>query len=498
MAMKPLGGHRVGILLALVTVVFSTGGAQTPNVFTMSQQDRAAHFAKINARSSEEWRRMIDLLDIQVPESLPPPENDPRRPANTFRKQGFANWYDKRGNLYTRSPWGTWNNYDESKANPFLRLPDPFRLDDGRRVVTQEMWWGQRREEIIKAFSREIFGEVPQNVPGVKWSVLRAADTTIGNVRAVTKELLGRIDNALDTNIHVAIQARLTTPAAAKEPVPVIMEFGLVFPPGFHFPGMTKPEGPNWEQQVLEQGWGVAVYVPTSVQPDNGAGLNEGIIGLVNRGRQRNPDQWGALRAWAWGASRVMDYFETDKSIDATRIGIEGVSRYGKAVLSTMVYDQRFAIALVASSGKGGATLYRRDYGESMGNICSSEEFHWFGGTFLRYVLRPDTLSVDAHELIALCAPRPVFISCGSPEVEGRWVDSEGQFRAAVAASPVYALLDKQGLVDTRMPSIGVALTQGDLAFRQHEAGHTVGPNWSYFIQFARRYFAALNGSGHQ
>jgi hypothetical protein len=161
-----------------------------------------------------------------------------------------------------------------------------------------------------------------------------------------------------------------------------------------------------------------------------------------------------------------------------------------------MAYDQRFAIVLVGSSGKGGAALYRRDFGESMGNIGSSGGYHWFAGNLLKYVSRPDELTVDSHELIALCVPRPVFISCGSPENEGNWVDDKGQFMAEVAASPVYEFLGKRGLGTAEMPPMGTPLLEGSLAFRQHDDGHTVGANWPYFLEFARKYLAARNDDG--
>jgi hypothetical protein len=191
---------------------------------------------------------------------------------------------------------------------------------------------------------------------------------------------------------------------------------------------------------------GYASLVPTSVQADNGAGLTEGIIGLVNKGQPRSLEDWGALRAWAWGASRALDYFESDSSVDAKHVAIEGLSRYGKATLITMAYDQRFAIAFVGSSGAGGAKILRRNFGEQLENIASTSEYHWMAGNFLKYAgpLTVDDLPVDAHELIALCAPRPVFISSGSQQVEGGWVDAKGMFVAAVAAGPVYTLLGKK------------------------------------------------------
>jgi hypothetical protein len=258
---------------------------------------------------------------------------------------------------------------------------------------------------------------------------------------------------------------------------------------GEKFPAL--PPGPSWQQQVLERGWGYAVIFPTSYQADNGAELTKGIIGLCNHGQPRGLQDWGALRAWAWGASRLLDYFETvPGEVDAKHVGIEGLSRYGKAALVTMAYDQRFAIGLIGSSGAGGAKLFRRNFGESVEDLAATGEYHWFDGNFLKYAgpLNPGDLPVDQHELIALVAPRPLFISEGSPKVEGNWLDDKGQFMAEVDAGPVYRLLGKRGLGTTKMPPIGTALISGDLAFRQHQYGHTDIPNWPAFLKFAARY----------
>ncbi|HVN05840.1 MAG TPA: hypothetical protein VMT86_15570, partial [Bryobacteraceae bacterium] len=229
-----------------------------------------------------------------------------------------------------------------------------------------------------------------------------------------------------------------------------------------------------------------------TIQPDNGAGLRVGIIGLVNHGGPRKPDDWGALRAWAWGASRALDYFETDKAVDARQVGIEGLSRYGKAALVTMAYDQRFAIAFVASSGEGGAKLHRRNFGEIVENVAAVNEYHWMAGNFLKYAgpLHWNDLPVDSHDLIALCAPRPVFVSGGAFNGDA-WADAKGMFMAAAAAGPVYKLLGKKDLGTTEMPPIETALISGDIAFRQHSGGHTAGPNWPTFIEFASRYLKA-------
>jgi len=390
-------------------------------------------------------------------------------------------------------------NFDESKVSPYT-LPDPLVMKNGKRVKTPKQWWRQRRPEIVEDFDREIYGRVPPSTPKVNWEVVSTTEEMNGDVPVITKKLVGHVDNSSYPLIKVDIQLTLSTPAQAVGPVPVMMEFGL------------SPEvldaikkrlsaaqlaafqgtGPTWQQQVLAKGWGYAILLPTTVQADNGEGLTEGIIGLVNKGQPRKLDDWGALRAWAWGASRALDYFETDKSVNAKQVGIEGLSRYGKAALITMAYDQRFAIAFVGSSGAGGAKILRRNFGEQVENIASTSEYHWMAGNFLKYAgpLTVNDLPVDSHELIALCAPRPVFISSGSQQVEGGWVDAKGMFLAAVGAGPVYRLLGKRDLGTTRMPPIETALIDGDIAFRQHSGGHTTAPNWPTFITFASRYLS--------
>ncbi len=386
-------------------------------------------------------------------------------------------------------------NTDETKATPYPNLPDPLKLNNGGPVTSADMWSKQRRPEIVELFDREIYGRVPDNVPPVKWEVTETKNETRGGVPVVTKQLVGHVDNSACPGISVDIRLTLATPANASGPVPVVMEFGFgAFPRG---PGSrpggpaTAPAGPTWQDQVAQRGWGYAIIVPNSIQADNGAGLTRGIIGLTNQGEGRKPDDWGALRAWAWGASKALDYFETDPKVDAKRVVIEGLSRYGKAALVTMANDQRFAIGFIGSSGAGGAKLLRRDFGEKVENLAGSGAYHWMAGNFIKYAgpLTPGDLPVDAHELIALCAPRPVFISAGSPTVEGQWIDARGMFLAEVAAGPVYRLLGKKDLGTTEMPPIEKGLTDGELAWRQHAGGHTTGPNWPTFLDFATRYF---------
>ena len=381
-------------------------------------------------------------------------------------------------------------NLDESKANPYPDLPDPLTFKDGTKVTTADVWRTKRRAEIVEDFDREVYGRVPKETPKVKWEVTATDKVTVGDIPAVTKRLVGRVDNSAYPAVSVDIQLTLTTPANVAGPVPVILEFGFNFAPKAGAAPAGRG-GPGWQQQVLAKGWGYAVLSPNSVQADNGAGLTRGIIGLCNKGQPRKPDDWGALRAWAWGASRALDYFETDTAVDARRVGIEGLSRYGKAAVVAMAYDERFAIGFIGSSGAGGVKLHRRHFGEMVENVASSGEYHWMAGNYLKYAgpLTAKDLPVDAHELVALCAPRPVFISVGSQRVEGGWVDAKGMFLAGVGAGPVYELLGKKGLGTAEFPPQETALVDGEVAFRQHAGGHTTGPNWPTFLQYADRYF---------
>ena len=385
-------------------------------------------------------------------------------------------------------------NYDEAKANPFPALPDPLVLKNGRKVKTAAQWWKQRRPEIVEEFDREIYGRMPKLTPKVKWEVSSTAKETIGGVEVVTKKLVGHVDNSAYPDVSVDIQLTLTTPANATGKVPVIMEFGYGARPvvaGATAP--PPPPGPNWRELVLAKGWGFAIILPTSIQADNGQGLTQGIIGLVNKGQPRKVDDWGALRAWGWGASRALDYFETDKAVDAKRIALEGHSRYGKATAVAMADDARFAIAFVSSSGEGGVKLHRRNWGELVENVAATNEYHWMAGNFLKYAgtLGWNDLPVDSHELVALCAPRPVFISAGATKGDG-WVDAKGMFLAAAGAGPVYKLLGKSDMGTVEFPPIETGLMDGDVAFRQHSGGHTAGPNWPTFLTFAERHFKTI------
>ena len=467
----------------------------------LAQPPTGAELERLRAETAADHAAMLARLGIR--ELRPGPSGDESKPDHA--------------------------NYDEASANPYPRLPDPLTANSGAKITTAAAWWSERRPEIVADFEREVFGRVPARVPRVTWNVIATRRFTLGGREVVGKQAVGTVDNSSYPAIAVEICMTLVLPIEAEvgRPSPVMIMLGGGALPeaagaepatadgrvpcrrGPQFaprpPPDAPPPDPPATEQLIASGWGFASLSPTSVQADNGAGLTRGIIGLVNRGERRAPDDWGALRAWAWGASRGLDFLATQSAVDSRRVGVEGVSRYGKAALVAMAFDPRFAVVLVGSSGEGGAKLHRRRWGEQVENLTGSGEYHWMAGNFLKYgaaaadfgAMNPGDLPVDAHELIALCAPRPTFISYGVPERgDAKWLDQRGSFMAAVAAQPVFRLLGARDLGvpddyrNAQPPAVNVGLLDGQLAWRQHDGGHTDGPNWKYFIPWAERMLA--------
>jgi len=446
------------------------------------------------------------------------------------------------------------STYDETTANPYPKLPDPLTFNDGSKVKNASQW-SRRRAEIVEMFDREVYGRRPKTIPRVTWTVASTTEGVTANVPIITKQLVGRVDNSAYPELNVTILATLSTPKSAKGPVPVVLMFGgggtapagvptttactlpgaaargaaAPLPQAGRGAAPAAPRGgapgggnapPSANEQIIMRGWGYASVSTASIQADNGQGLTCGIIGLVNKGQPRSLDDWGVLSAWGWGMSKVLDYFETDKTVDAKKVAVQGHSRDGKAALVALAYDERILTGFISSSGQSGAKLHRRKYGEAIENIAATNEYHWMAGNYLKYAGRWDTLPVDSHELIAMVAPRPVFLSAGkgpdtnpdgsimmmpagdprfqasrgpieqqAANINDAWVDAKGTFLAGVGAGPVYRLLGKKDLGTEEFPNIETALVSGDIAFRQHSAGHTPTPNWPVFLEFAARYF---------
>lgn len=359
-----------------------------------------------------------------------PKSNNYPPPACLTAEEDHQNMMDQLGIIKLR-PGRSGNasapnhaNYDESQANPFPDLPGVLTTRDGHKVTSEEEWWGQRRPEIAEDFEREVYGRLPGSIPEVTWEVVISEREFIGWTPVIAKKVVGHVDNSEYPLIDVDISMVVVTPERADGPVPLLMMFGQAFlpapaqpnredfeklnevvkallskdsainvilqkypaynplvrpqrvaPSGFYMPA---PGDPPRTHELIAAGWGYVLIDPSSVQADNAEGLTcGGIIGLVNKGQARKPDDWGALRAWAWGAARALDYLETDAAVDAKRVGIEGVSRYGKAALVTLAFEQRFAFGLIGSSGKGGATLHRRNFGEAIENLCGGDTTGW-------------------------------------------------------------------------------------------------------------------------
>jgi hypothetical protein len=447
-------------------------------------------------------------------------------------------------------------NYDPALANPCPQLPEILTTKSGKKVTTADMWWKQRRPEIVEDVEREVYGRLPKNIPNVTWTVLGIDREFINRVPVTVKKLKGHVDNSSYPLINVDIDMMLVVPMNVKGPVPVLMMFGgrssypapaqpsqadletlnnafkemmvkydpslkeifdsypaylpitrsstdqgspFGFPPAPTAPAAAENLSPT--QQLLEAGWGYATIDPNSIQADNGAGITRGIIGLVNKGQPRKPDDWGSLRAWAWGAARGLDYLETDTLVDAKKVGIEGVSRYGKAALVTLAFESRFAVGLLGSSGKGGVTLHRRVFGEAVESLTGGE-YYWMAGNYIKYGASKATfgvktgcdLPVDSHDILAMCAPRLAFVSYGVPEKgDAKWLDQEGSYMATIAGGAVYKLLGAKDLgvsndyMKEKMPPVLTGLLDGQLAWRQHDGGHTDAPNYKYFIPWASK-----------
>lgn len=436
-------------------------------------------------------------------------------------------------------------NYDQALADPCPKLPEALLTNAGKPVTTTAQWWNQRRPEIVADFEKYMYGSIPANVPAVTWTVKITDKEYVGWTPVIAKQIKGHIDNSAYPLINVDINMMLVLPANAKGPVPVLIMFSgrPAFPapaqpspdemekinasfkammmerdpslkqifdkypayspitrlPGFNPFAPAPANEPTPTEQLLAAGWGYVQLETTSIQEDNGAGLTRGIIGLVNKGQPRQPEDWGALRAWSWGAARVLDYLETEPMVDAKKVGIEGVSRYGKAALVTMAFEPRFAVGLIGSSGKGGTTLQRRVFGEAVESLTGGG-YYWMCGNYLQYGAEESTvgrktgcdLPVDAHELIGLAAPRPLFISYGIPEKgDANWLDQKGSYMATIAAGAVYKLLGAKDLgvsnnyMEEKMPPVLTGLLDGHLAWRQHDGGHTDAPNFKFFIPWA-------------
>jgi hypothetical protein len=398
-------------------------------------------------------------------------------------------------------------NYDESKVPPYT-LPDPLVLENGSPVTTAAQWRGQRRPELLHLFAREVYGRTPPSRLVASRTVMSVEKALDG--RAVRKQIRISVGPAADA---ATMDLLLYLPAQATRAVPVFL--GLNFEgnhavhtdPGIMLAAAWLPEqvrgvadhrateasrgseASRWAiERILARGYGLATMYYGDLDPDFDDGFRNGIHPLFYAPGQEKPapDEWGAIGAWAWGLSRALDYLQDDEAVDSGRVAVIGHSRLGKAALWAAAQDERFAMVISNESGCGGAALSKRVFGETVGRINRAFP-HWFSDTFTKYNVREQELPIDQHELLALMAPRPLYVASAAEDL---WADPRGEFLAAFHAEPVYRLLGAGGLETSEMPAVDRPVG-GTIGYHVRSGKHDVTEwDWDRYLDFADRHLA--------
>jgi len=391
-------------------------------------------------------------------------------------------------------------NYDEARAGAYT-LPDPLVCADGTRVTNAATWFASRRPEILKLYRENIFGRSPDAGTNATFNVWEISTNALGST-AVRKQIEINFSGTPDGPFaHLLLY---TPTGKTSAPVFLCLQFGGNYtvnddPAIAIFPGwdwktgvLQMPKNPVRGSSAqnrkiagtLARGYGMAFIDYREIEPDLPGGAG-GRFGVRKNFPVPSTNGWGAIGAWAWGASRALDYLATDKNVDAQRVILFGHSRLGKTALWAGAQDTRFAAVIASCSGEMGASLSRRDYGETVDDIAGHFPY-WMADSFGQFSNHWERLPVDSHSLLSLIAPRPLFLNSGS---EDRWGDPRGEFLAARAATPVYELLGKTGITETEFPPPGQPLRH-DLTFNCHAGKHEVLPaDWDKFLDFADAHF---------
>jgi len=392
-------------------------------------------------------------------------------------------------------------NYDESKVGTYS-LPNPLQLNNGKPVRDARTWYSKRRPEIVEMFETQQYGRAPGRPLDESFEIVDKGTPAL-NGKAIRKQVTIYLTK---DKTGPSIDLLIYLPSAASKPVPIFfsINFGAVqnavddseIKPETVWDPKTNtriapPAGRGFgrinAEDLLDAGFGVATYYYGDIDPDYLAGFSNGIRARYSKSGQseRAPDDWGSIAAWAWGMSRVQDYFETDKSIDAKRVAIHGVSRLGKTVMWAGAHDQRFAAVIASCSGEGGAAISHRNYGETIAHLTAPTRYPYqFAANYAKYGGFPDKAPMDANLLIALIAPRPLLLQTGSTD---NWSDPKGEFLAAVSAGPVYKLLGKDDLGTDVWPTAAQPIFH-DLSYYMHDGGHGMVPSdWAIYIDFLKK-----------
>ncbi len=390
---------------------------------------------------------------------------------------------DAKGNPIRYAATGHGSNYDETKVGRYV-LPDPLVLQNGKPVGDAATWHTVRRPELIALYEREIFGAVPAGAPKVRGEVVATEVGALGG-KALRKHVAVRFGEG---ERAVVLNVSLYVPAGAVKPAPVVLQLLFSNPPGI--PQLVKMPFDDAVpvEDIVGRGYAYAAFRYSEVQGDSAKTNEGGVQALAYAPGQTRPaaGEWGTITTWAWITSRVLDTLATEATVDAKRVALVGHSRLGKTALWAGALDPRFALVFASCSGEMGASLARRDFGESVDDVAANFPW-WLGSTFPKYAGRWNDLPVDSHTVIALNAPRPVFVTGGT---EDQWADPHGEFLALVAAGPVYRLLGKKDVGATVLPALDAPLISGSLGFLYHTGKHVITEgDWQAFFAFAGRHF---------
>lgn len=365
--------------------------------------------------------------------------------------------------------------YYEAKV-PLYVLPDILSNSDGIKITSPKEWTKVRRAEVLELFRENVYGRIPATPYSKTFATVNEDKNAMGG-----NATLRQIDIGINSEGgELRIRLTLFVPNNVKKPVPVFLLIDNRGPANTDPTRLTKSE--FWPaEEVVARGYAIAVFYNADIDPDNFDNFKNGIHGILDRG-ERRPDSWGTLAAWAWGASRCMDYFETDKDIDKKKVAVLGHSRGGKTALWAGSEDQRFSLVISNESGCGGAAIARRRFGETVARINKSFP-HWFCLNYRKYNNNENAMPVDMHMLLGLIAPRALYVACADEDL---WGDPKGSYLALYNALPVYKLLKTGSDLPDMMPPLNTPVTGGKVAFHIRDGGHNLLlKDWNWYMDFA-------------